>query len=315
LASPSQPITLTVKDPNSPFFGQNYTITQNTFANVVARSPYLGSAPFGYEKFGQDANSNYNGFDVTVTHRISQGLTVHSAYSYSKSIDDTSNASVAFDSRLNNQLTGTASRGPSDFDRRQRWITNYDYTPSFFANHHDLAGRALSNWEFSGVFTLQSGTPFTVVDSAGGGVYGYLSSPDLVTPNFAPGSGCSSALTSGSTVSRLNGYLNLNAFMPAPVAPNSPDDSTGYGDVPRNCFHGPRQLNLDFSVSRSFHPKADQVVKFSAEFFNLTNTTSFANPAYPVDIESAAPGSTTFGKINQIVGTPRLIQFALSYSF
>ena len=68
LASPCQPITVTVKDPSSPIFGQTYTITQNTFANVVARSPYLGTSPFGYEKFGQDAISNYNGLGVTVSH-------------------------------------------------------------------------------------------------------------------------------------------------------------------------------------------------------------------------------------------------------
>lgn len=57
-------------------------------------------------------------------------------------------------------------------------------------------------------------------------------------------------------------------------------------------------------------------MKFAAEFFNLTNTTSFANPAVPVDIESAlASDSNTFGSINQVVGTPRLVQFSLRYSF
>jgi hypothetical protein len=123
-------------------------------------------------------------------------------------------------------------------------------------------------------------------------------------------------LSSGSTASRLGGYLNANAFMAALPVANSPDGSTGFGDVPRNCFRGPRQLNLDFSVSRSFHLSEHQQMKFSAEFFNLTNTTSFANPANPVDIESAlASGSTTFGKINQVVGTPRLVQFALRYAF
>jgi Carboxypeptidase regulatory-like domain len=319
LASPTQPINVTVKDPNSPVFGQTYSITQNTFANVLARSPYLGSAPFGYEKFGQDANSHYHGLDVTVSHRFSKGLNMQSAYTYSKATDDTSTASVAFDTRLNNQLTGVASRGPSDFDRRQRWVTNYDYTLPFFAGRHDFAGRALSGWEFSGVFTLQSGAPFTVIDSAGGAAYGYLSSPNLVTPDFAPGFSCANALTSGSTESRLGGFLNTSAFLPAPVVPNSvtPDNplgSTGYGDVGRNCFHGPRQLNLDFSVSRTFTFTERQQLKFSAEFFNLTNTPSFGNPAYPVDYESAA-GGPTFGKINQVVGTPRLIQFALRYAF
>ena len=315
LASPSQPLTLTVKDPNSPIFGKTYTITQNTFANVVARSPYLGTSPFGYEKFGQDAISNYNGLGITVSHSFSEGLSVQSAYTYSKSLDNTSSASVAVDTRLNNQLTGDASYGPSDFDRRQRWITNYDYTLPFFAQRHDFAGRALSGWEFSGVFTLQSGTPFTVIDSNGGGAYGYLSSPNLVTPDFAPGFSCSNAMTSGSTESRLNGYLNVNAFEQAPPVPNSPDGSTGFGNVSRNCFYGPRQLNLDFSVNRSFHLTEHQQVKFSTEFFNLTNTTSFANPTYPVAIESAPQGSASFGTINQIVGTPRLVQFALRYAF
>ena len=317
LASPSQPITVKVSDPSSPLYGQTYSITQNTFANVVARSPYLGSAPFGYEKFGQDANSNYNGLDVTVSHRFSEGLMVHSAYTYSKSFDDTSNASVAFDSRLNNQLTGAASYGPSDFDRRQRWVTSYDYeTSPLFAQRQDFAAHALGGWEFSGVFTLQSGTPFTVVDSAGGGAFGYLSSPDLVTANFAPGYSCSNALSSGSTGSRLGGYLDAHAFVPAPPVANSPDGSTGFGNVPRNCFRGPRQLNLDFSVSRAFRLTEQQQMKFAAEFFNLTNTTSFANPAVPVDIESAlASDSNTFGSINQVVGTPRLVQFSLRYSF
>jgi hypothetical protein len=314
LASPTQPITVTVKDPNSPVFGQSYTITQNTFANVIARSPYLGSAPFGYEKFGQDANSHYHGLDVTVSHRFSKGLNMQSAYTFSKATDDTSTASVAFDTRMNNQLTGVASRGPADFDRRHRWITNYDYTLPFFAGRHDFAGRALGGWEFSGVFTLQSGAPFTVVDSAGGGVYGFLSSPNLVTPNFASGFSCSNALSSGSTESRLGGFLNALAFLPAPVAPNSPDNSTGFGNVGRNCFHGPRQVNLDFSLSKTFHFSERQQLKFMTEFFNLTNTPSFGNPAYPVDIESAG-GSPTFGKINQVVGTPRLIQFALRYAF
>ena len=315
LASPTAPISITVKDPNSPLYGQTYSVTQNTFANVLARSPYVGSAPFGYEKFGQDANSNYNGASITVSRRMSSGLTVHSAYTYSKSLDNTSTASVAFDTRINNQLSGAASYGPSDFDRRQRWITSYDYLPTFFAHRHDFAGRALGGWESSGVFTLQSGSPFTVVDSAGGGAYGYLSSPDLVTPDFAPGFSCSNAFASGSPMSRINGYLKRDAFVPAPAVANSPDGSTGFGNVPRNCFAGPRELNLDFSVTRSFHVTEHQNVKFSAEFFNLTNTTSLGNPMYPIDIESAPPTASSFGTINQIVGTPRLIQFALRYSY
>jgi hypothetical protein len=86
---------------------------------------------------------------------------------------------------------------------------------------------------------------------------------------------------------------------------------SGYGNVGRNCFRGPWQRNLDFSLGRKFSFGDHQTVKFSTEFFNLTNTPSFANPSV-VDIEG---GPSAFGRITSTVGTPRLVQFALRYSF
>jgi hypothetical protein len=53
-----------------------------------------------------------------------------------------------------------------------------------------------------------------------------------------------------------------------------------------------------------------QSIKFTTEFFNLTNTPSFANPSN-LDIES----KNTLGQISSVVGTPRVIQFYLRYSF
>ena len=74
---------------------------------------------------------------------------------------------------------------------------------------------------------------------------------------------------------------------------------------------------------KTFRLGEHQQLKFMTEFFNLTNTPSFANPAV-TDVEStncgaglgSCPGTTNrFGPINQVVGTPRLIQFALRYSY
>jgi hypothetical protein len=53
-----------------------------------------------------------------------------------------------------------------------------------------------------------------------------------------------------------------------------------------------------------------QDLRFTADFFNLWNHANFANPtSADVEIPSA------FGKINSTVGTPRLIQLSLRYSF
>lgn len=328
LASPQHPVIIPGTNcDGTTGAGAQCAITENTFTNINARAPFRGLGPGGYEVFAPDANSHYNGFQVTVSHHFSSGLYLQSAYTYSKSIDDTSSGQVAFDSRANDQTTGRATRGLSDFDRTHRWITSYDYALPFFRQAEGLSHNVLGGWEVNGVFTLQSGAPFSVIDSAGGTAYG-LSSPGLVTPVFASGFSCANALTSGSVENRLGGYLNRQAFQNVPADPNSPDGSTGYGNVPRNCFRGPRQLNLDFSIGKDFHFGERQSLKFTTEFFNLTNTPSFAAPGAPssisgsaVDINSvctnpACPnGPLPFGGITHTVGTPRLIQFALRYSF
>jgi hypothetical protein len=313
LASPQQPIMVTVKDPNSPNFGTTYAITQNTASNIYVRLPYLGMYPYAYYQYAADANSHYHAFEATVSHRISTGLYFQSAYTFSKSIDDTSTSSVAFGTRLNDQTSGPGTRGLSDFEHKHRWITSFDYVLPSFAQDHGFFGHLFSGWGTNGVFTLQSGAPFSVFDSLGGTAYG-MSSADAVTAVFAPGFNCSNAYSSGSTTDRLNGYLNTQAFLPALVVPNSPDGLTGFGNVQRNCFHGPRQFNIDFSVSKTFKFGEHENLKFATEFFNLANTPSFSNPV-PTDIETAVPGSRTFGPINRVIGTPRLVQFALRFAF
>jgi hypothetical protein len=234
-------------------------------------------------------------------------------------MDDTSSSQVAFLSRFNDQTNPRETRGPSDFDRRHRFVTTYAYTLPAFGRQGTFARHALGNWEVSGVFTWQSGLPFSVFDSAGGGAFGNAP-PVLATPTLASGATCGSGLTSGSVESRLNGFLNRQAFVnDAPVDINNPlgvadPTATGFGNVGRNCLTGPRQFNMDFSIGKVFRFTERQSLKFTTEFFNLTNTPSFANPSV-TDINSVAPNSPTFGPISSVVGTPRLIQFALRFSY
>ena len=50
-------------------------------------------------------------------------------------------------------------------------------------------------------------------------------------------------------------------------------------------------------------------LRFTTDFFNIWNHANFANPS------TAEISSTAFGRIFSTVGTPRLIQFSLRYSF
>jgi hypothetical protein len=309
LASPSNPITLTAPNKTS------YTITQNTATNALARAPYQPVNPPLLEAFYPNSDSHYNGLQTTVSHHFSKGLYLQSAYTWSKSIDDVSTASVAFLTRVNNQNSGAASRGLSDFDRRQRFVTSFDYAIPFMADRHDVMGHLLGGWETDAVLVAQSGSPITIFDSAGASDFTLSSSP-VATANFASGYGCGNALNSGNLQAKIANWVNPAAYAPAPVV--GVDGSTGYGDSPRNCINGPKQFNLDFTLAKTFKIVERQNLNFRTEFFNILNHPSFQNPlgTGTANVEALnSAGGPGVGQITQTNGTPRLIQFSLKYSF
>jgi len=323
LASAANPITVTVRCgsiPSDPCLPGNpngtvYSITQNTIANSAARTPYIGTYSAGVEGFFPNSDSHYNGLQATLSHRFSKGLYLQSAYTYSKSIDDVSTASVAFITRVNNQLSGAASRGLSDFDHRHRFVTSFNYGLPFFAGHHDAMGYALGGWEVNSVIVVQSGSPITIFDSSGGSDYQLSSSP-VATANFAPGFSCGNALNSGSLATKIANWVNPAAYQAAPIV--GVDGSTGYGNSPRNCIIGPAQANVDFTLGKGFKLGERQSLHFRAEFFNLFNHPSFQNPLGTgnANVEATNPsGTSAVGEITQTNGTPRLVQFSLKYSF
>jgi len=290
------------------------TIVDSTAENVSARAPYLGIAPADFEDFAPNSDSHYNALQATLSHRFSRGLYWQSAYTWSKSIDDVSTASVAFLTRVNDQDSGAASRGLSDFDKRQRFVTSAVYQLPFFAGSNGLTKDALGGWEASGVLTLQSGSPFTVYDPAGGTSYALASTPSS-TATFSPGFGCANASSSGSPESRVANWVNPSAYSPDPLAPlagGGTTDATVYGNTPRNCIIGPPQKNVDFTLGKTFKLGEQPSLRFRADFFNLFNHPSFANPSAPV--VGSTPGSGS-APITSVIGTPRLIQFSLKLAF
>jgi hypothetical protein len=191
--------------------------------------------------------------------------------------------------------------GPSDFDRRHRSVTSFVY---------DLPkvsfGKALfNNWQVNGILILQTGTPFSIIDS-----------PNLAIiqrANFA--SGAPNLSTSGD----INQFFNTSAFVfSRPLlgggnlgTPNNPtfDPNNPFGNTPRNLFYGPGQKNLDLSVVKFIPIKESVRGELRAEFFNLFNWTNFANPNSNIAVPA------TFGRITATSSGPRVIQFALKVSF
>jgi hypothetical protein len=301
LASPQNPIT--VQD----VFNNTYVITQNTQLNVGARSPILGLNPRGFFLFDNSATSRYHSMQITAAHRLARGLHFQGAYTFSKVIDPVATVTAGvYQYPVNDQTSLSQSASVADFDRTHRMVLSYHYDIPILDHAHGWKSAILGNWAVGGISTFQSGLPMRVTDSAGGSVYG-AAIPGSATPSLAPGATISSALTSGSIEQRLDGYLDPAAFVPASAV--GIDGSTGFGTLGRNRFRGPFQQNWDMSFTKTWFIQEAQNLKFSADLFNVWNHPVFDKPSR-TDIEDPS-----FGHITNTVGTPRLVQFSLRYSF
>jgi len=315
-ASPQHPVV--VKDVS----GNSYTITTNTFDNAIARTPTPGLNGYsGYQLFANDAYSIYHSLQTTLSRRWHDNY-VQVAYTFSKNIDATSSGNTAFNTAYNSETTVDGSRGLSDFDRPQRLTASYVYDLPVFRQSSRLPRTLLAGWSVSGVTTFQSGEPFSIIDSSAGTAFLGQGSAPLVGASLASGALISQGYTAGDLHQRLNGYLNPAAFTTAPLlypaqcASDSNFCTTGFGDLRRNTYRGPRQQNWDVSLIKHFAITEHNDLRFTADFFNLWNHTNFASPAV-TDIEAylASPTSSPFGKIVSTVGNPRLIQFSLRWEF
>jgi hypothetical protein len=319
------------------------SITGSTGANIDARVParYIGLANSrGFFQF-EDGSSTYHALQSTLSHHFSAGLYLQAAYTYSKSIDNGSGS--VFGDELNglvqygDLLNPSSQRAVSDFDRRHRLVISYNYDLPFaralHASDHGV-GRLVNGWAVNGVTTIQSGGPINLFDSTAS----TLQDTDGVNgTNFAtlaPGATLASAVTSGSTESRLGAFINLAAFAPGGVGANcvnnqnvvvacSDPTSTGFaplGNVGRNTFRGPFQQNWDMSITKNTKVTEHTSVDFRAEFFNAFNHPVFSGP------QSGGFGSVSgnLGLVNIANGTsaivstanrPRIIQFALKLNF
>lgn len=338
LASPQHPIINDVT---------GAVITTNTPANAQLRAPFQGvalssagaSALPGFGQTQTTAKSNYNSLQMSATQRLSNGLQFLAAYTFSKSIDNSSGgalgaAGIDIGPILGNQLDDRANRGVSNFDRTHRFVLSYlwDLPRPAFASG-STAGRWLFwNWEVAGIITAMSGLPIDIVDSNAGSFY-LGPNNGLSRPNWVPGA---TRNTASSNIPP--GYFfNPFAFMRPTVltgqlipssngAATAAATGTDFGNLGSNVLRGPKQTNIDFSIIKRVHIDENKNIEFRAEFFNLFNQVNFANPISNLNAVSSSGGAINantgsitnpgdFGRITSTSNNPRLIQFALKFSF
>ena len=299
-------------------------VTANTVSNVVARVPFLGISPVASGVLSE-ANYKYNSLQATVRKQLAHGLQLQAAYTWSR-------AFIQQQYGINTAPYVVLAYGENGNYRPQRLVVNYTWNLPF-GHPSGIEGKLVEGWTLSGVTTIQDGTPLTVKDSRGGTIF--FGQGSTSTAQFLAGATNASVVASGSltqkvlgglnkTDSRGNGigYLNgtaQNVFTTVPtgaaINPNFPVNTataTGFGNAGLDIVLGPGQSNWDMSLGKTTTVggiREGATMQFRAEFFNTFNHPQFANPATNVGV------ATTYGRITAMSVSPRVIQFALKYSF
>ena len=256
-------------------------VVQNAFnvacGNIIADPlrPYYG---FGdITSLENVANSAYHSMQVSVRRTVAP-LTVGVAYTYSYSLDDSSDR---YDATFVNSYNFKSNWASSNFD--QRHVLNFSYVydfPNF--KEPGLKRTLLGGWEFSGITSFQTGTPFSVTygvfgDNAGvanGVVAASLtgSYADVVgNPKSAPPAGSQGA---------AYGPLLFN-----PAAFAAPQGLT-FGDAGRNSLRYPTHTNFDMALFKHFQIRESTRIEVRAEAFNVFNHTQFEGGLNTVGIDS-----------------------------
>ena len=284
---------------------QNQGILSATLSSVQ-RLPYPEFGASGIQYLNGDGNGNYNAFSAKLTQRFGSGLNTLLAYTWSRSLDQTSNIRGTVGSDFSPQDARcplTCEYGPSDYNIPQRFVASVIYSLPFgkgkrFLNHGGVINQVVGGWQASTITTLQSGSPVNTSSWDSGGT-NFISNAtrlnctglDPVLPNHSQ-----------------NGWFNPAAF-------SNPLTAT-FGNCGRNNLRGPWLGNQDVSVFKFFSITEHKNLEFRMEMFNAPNHVllNFGGQLSWNNGSNAAP-SSTFGTINGTSSPMRQIQLALKFNF
>ncbi|MBB6145707.1 hypothetical protein HNQ77_003668 [Silvibacterium bohemicum] len=320
--------------------------------------PYLGFS--NIISVENTADSEYNALQASLRETTGP-LTIAVAYTYSHSLDDASDrASANFADSLNIH----SSHASSDFDQKHIFNLSYIYdlpilrllggfthlvgsgsdadeqagtTPAAAAPAAEFAPivkTVLGGWQWSGLTTVDTGTPFSVINAGGANGTGAADNAGvgdgLGVGSYADIIG--SAHTGKPFVAQ--GKNNVGPLLLNPGAFAAPRGLT-FGDSGRNYLRNPGRVNFNMSLFKHFKPFAEHLdIEFRAEAFNVFNHTQFriTDPANPGNVgnnvincygdqtELYSAGASGCLQGNSFLHPvdahdPRILQFALKGTF
>jgi hypothetical protein len=241
-----------------------------------ALRPFSNDGAITY--YSRDALSNYNALQVLLRSRISDRLTLGAAYTWSHTLSDTElddSGNGAGTAEFSDVTNHHLDYGNTTINRPQIFTANAIYYLPKLSGSSRFLKQAFGGWQYSLIGTAESGTSLTVFDTgigptgagtSGGGIQTLSGTGDtnMQRPDAVPGVNC----TSGSHGSQI---LNPNAFTLTGFTIGT------FGTEPRGFCQGPRAVNFDMGLYKTWSLTERFNLQFRFDGFNAFNHASF-NP-------------------------------------
>ena len=238
--------------------------------------------------------ASYNALELSVRHS-SRGLVLFASYTYSRSMDESSNNGEEV-----NPFDPALSYALSSFDVKHNFVLSYEYNLPF-----DRLVRASAwtcGWSLSGITRFASGFPVTMVNNGDNSLIGAnpngVNNSSIDEPDYSRGP----LQLSHNPRRDGNNYFDASAFSMNPLG--TP------GSAKRRFFYGPGADNFDIALAKNVRLTESKSLLFRLEAFNVFNHAQFNGPS-AVD---GNIGSSTFGNVIS-AAPPRVLQAAMKFNF
>jgi hypothetical protein len=295
---------------NPAVFGPGATAQNADRRRVYANCPADGVSPCDFSTIAMlksVARSRYDAGQFSVSRRFGNAVGFNVSYWLSKSMDHLSamNLSGAAAKPLagendlaQNPFDLEAEWGPSLFDARHRLVASASWLPRISADLPAAVQTVFGGWQVNGIASYNSGTPFTVSDSAN--VALQANSPPI---SGFPASRPNLSGDPNAGPHTVDEWLSRSSFERLNLATQAGQ----FGNAGRNIARGPSFANVDVSLVRDFQVSSATRLQVRAEVFNVLNHVNLWLPVGDLN-------SPSFGKILS-AGAPRLMQFGVKWIF
>src|SRR5262249_25308325 len=230
-----------------------------------------------------NANSWYHAMQVNAEKRLSRGLRLTLAYTWSKAMGEgygRNEGGGALQNTYQNPRDRAAEKARYGFDYTHNAVISFLYElPVIPAFKDNAAKYVFGGWQMNGIVALRSGLPFTVSQNN--------------TLNTAESPVRPDRLSDGALSNHtVNQWFNPDAFRVVTCSQpgnNSTDAGKAlnqylagfchYGSSGQGILEGPGYKNVDFSLLKNIQFTEKLRLQFRAEMFNLFNTPQFSVPA------------------------------------